>query len=81
MCLFDVVIALDIKKIEENDYFYIFLVFHYFPLFSSILPRRYIPDPHRYFHRYTICNYAFKFMETLDLLTAYQAQIKYLILF
>lgn len=35
MCLFDVVVALDIKKIEKNGYFCIFLSF---PLFSAIFP-------------------------------------------
>ena len=65
MCLFDVVVALDVKKIEKNDYFCIFFMLYdicrYFPIFSPLLPISYIPDPRRYIRRHDICNYAIKF--------------------
>jgi len=65
MCLFDVVDALDLKKNEKNGYFCIFLkspaISRYFPLFSPLLPLRYIPDPRRYFRRNAICNFGWDY--------------------
>ena len=53
MCLFDVV-ASDVKEIEKNVYFCIFL---FLTTFSSLLPISFIPDPRRYIRRHDICIY------------------------
>ena len=36
MCLFDVVVALDVKKIEKNGYFVFFDALRHLPIFFDI---------------------------------------------
>jgi hypothetical protein len=71
-CLFDVVVALQVKKIEKNECFCIFLslatfseIFRYF---SPISPRSYIPDPRRHFPLHDIYSIGFnsKTLKTLS---------------
>jgi len=61
MCLFDVVVALDVKKIEKKCLFLYFLmqndICRYFPIFSPLLPISFIPEPRRYIRRHDICNF------------------------
>ena len=61
MCLFDVVVALDVKKIEKKCLFLYFLmqndICRYFPIFSPLLPISFISDPRRYIRRHDICNF------------------------
>ena len=46
MCLFDVVVALDVKKIEKKCLFlYFFNAIQHLPIFSLLLPISFIPDP------------------------------------
>ena len=62
MCLFDVVVALDVKKIEKKCLFLYFLmrndICRYFSIFSPLLPISFISDPRRYIRRHDICNFA-----------------------
>ena len=63
MCLFDVVVTLDVKKIEKKMFILYFLmqndICRYFSIFSPLLPISFILDPRRYIRRHDICNYGF----------------------
>ena len=62
MCLFDVVVALDVKKIEKNGYFVFFYALRHLPIFSdvfAIVADKIQPGPRRNICRHDICNYDF----------------------
>ena len=59
MCLFDVLVALDVYKIEKNEYFCILLSL---PMFADIFADKsdnFFLDPRRYIRRHDICNIGF----------------------
>ena len=59
MCLFDVFVTLDVKKIDKKWLFlYFFYALQHLLIFSPLLPISYILDPRQYICRHDICNYA-----------------------